>query len=65
MTDVRSLTPAERSRLHQRYGHLSGRSVVVGYASLGIIVRAATPKATVEATVAVIAEATRRLLPSS
>ena len=58
-TDSQSLTSVERSRLHQRYAHLSGRSVVLGYASLGIVVRAVAPEEMVAATAAAIAEATQ------
>ena len=58
-TDARPLTSVERDRLHQRYAHLSGRSVVQGYTTLGIVVTAATPEEMVEATDAAIVEATR------
>jgi hypothetical protein len=54
----RPLTPIERDRLRQRYAHLAGRSVVLGYTSLGIVVTAATPAEMVETTDAVIAETT-------
>jgi hypothetical protein len=54
----------ERDRLRQRYAHLAGRSVVFGFESLGIVVTAATPEALVEATAALIVEATRRQLPA-
>ena len=63
-TKARPLTPAERSRLHQRYASLTGRSVALGYASLGIVVRASTPEELVAATEALIVEATRRQEPS-
>jgi hypothetical protein len=63
-TDARPLTPVERSRLHQRYARLAGRSVVVGYASYGIVVRASTPDEMVAATDAVIVEASQRQPPS-
>jgi len=43
---------------------LTGRSVVLGYASLGIVVMAATPEELVAATEALIVEATRRQEPS-
>jgi hypothetical protein len=56
--DPRPLTQHERSRLHQRYAHLAGRSVELGYASLGIVVPAGTPADLVEATDAVIAALT-------
>ena len=59
-TDARPLTFAERSRLHQRYARLTGRSVNLGYTSLGIVVTAATPAELVAATDAVVAEATRK-----
>ena len=48
------------SRLHQRYARLTGRSVNLGYTSLGIVVTAATPAELVAATDAVVAEATRK-----
>ena len=54
----RPLTSVERHRLRQRYAHLAGRSVVLGYTSLGIVVTAATPAEMVETTDAVIAETT-------
>ena len=58
--DTQPLTFAERSRLHQRYARLTGRSVNLGYTSLGIVVTAATPAELVAATDAVVAEATRK-----
>ena len=62
--DTQPLTSVERSRLHQRYACLSGRSVVLGYTSLGIVVTAATPEELRVATEAAIIEATRTLVPS-
>jgi len=63
-TKARPLTHVERSRLRQRYASLTGRSVVLGYASLGIVVMAATPEELLAATYAVIEESTRRQAPS-
>jgi hypothetical protein len=63
-TKARPLTPVERDRLHQRYVHLTGRSVALGYASLGVVVKAATPEELLAATYAVIEESTRRQAPS-
>jgi len=57
-TDTRPLTPVERSRLHGRYAHLTGRSVAMGYSSLGIVVDTATPDEMVATTDALIVEAT-------
>jgi len=62
--EARPLTHVERSRLHQRYARLAGRSVELGYASLGIVVTAATPEELVAATEALIVEATRMREPS-
>jgi hypothetical protein len=62
--DTRPLTPVEPQRLRQRYARLRGRSVVLGYTSLGIGVPAATPDEMREATDAVITEATRSQVPS-
>jgi hypothetical protein len=58
-TDVRPLTPVERDRLRQRYRHLVGRSITLGFASLRIVVTAATSDEMVAATAAAIAEATQ------
>ncbi len=63
-TNARPLTPVERARLRQRYAVLTCRSVELGFATLGIVVGASTPEELVEATDAVIAEATRSQQPS-
>jgi hypothetical protein len=63
-TDARPLTPVERARLRQRYAVLRCRSVELGFATLGIVVRASTPEDLVGETDAVIAEATRSQQPS-
>jgi hypothetical protein len=44
---------------------LTGRGVELGYASLGVMVRASTPDEMVAATHAAIVEATRGKAPSS
>ena len=63
-TEARPLTPIERDRLRQRYARLTGRSVVLGYTSLGTIVPAWTPEELVAATDAALIEGTRRQRPS-
>lgn len=58
------LTDVERDRLHQRYAHMRGRSVTLGWASLGIPVAAGTPEEMAAKTDAIIVELTRRQPPS-
>lgn len=63
-TEPRPLTEAARSRLLQRYQHMEGRSVVVGWASLGITVEASSPDEMVAKTDAMLIERAKRLRPS-
>ena len=62
--DPQPLTEVERDRIRQRYAHMTGRSVVLGFESIGITVEAKTPEELVEKTDAIITEATKRQPPS-
>lgn len=56
------LTEVERDRLRQRFAHMRGRAVVLGFESLGIRVEASTPEELVAMTGAVV-DLTKRQRP--
>jgi predicted aminopeptidase len=59
--EQKPMTEAEWDRLRQRFAHMKGRAIEVGYVGYGSIVDAANPEELREKAESVIAEQTKKL----